>query len=386
MLTIYFCGVVFILYVLYSFYWVQASYHNSTTQLPDSTVLTILSTERVDREGVRGFIQYNMLVHSVKYNPVEDKFTVVTNNLADQRRTETRSFTHVLVATGHYSFPFVPEYDGFSTFPGRITHAHDFRNGAEYKDKNVLIVGSSFSAEDISIHCIKYGAQKVICTWLQKPTGLTWPDGIEEREMITKIDGQTAHFRDGSEAEVDTIILCTGYVMSFPFMDDDIRLDAKQSFFPHGLYKGISLMKGGNGKVFYLGLQNTLYTFNMFDTEAELACGYVAGDISLPSPECMKMDHDVWIEKLKKAKNILEFAAFQRDYVKDIRNILRKENDLSEVYSIIIRLIDHRMKCISTFREESFTSIFTGQRACGLSKPWMEEYDDTLENYLKYTD
>ena len=47
--------------------------------------------------------------------------------------------------------------------------------------------------------------------WRTKPMGFHWPEGMEERPLLTKLEGKTAHFKDGSSQEVDAIILCTGY-------------------------------------------------------------------------------------------------------------------------------------------------------------------------------
>ena len=33
----------------------------------------------------------------------------------------------LVVATGHFSVPYIPEYEGMKSFPGRILHSHDFR-------------------------------------------------------------------------------------------------------------------------------------------------------------------------------------------------------------------------------------------------------------------
>jgi nitrogen fixation protein len=42
--------------------------------------------------------------------------------------------------------------------------------------------------------------------------------GIEERPLITRIDNNNIHFKDG------TIILCNGYRYQLPFLGDDLRL------------------------------------------------------------------------------------------------------------------------------------------------------------------
>ena len=61
--------------------------------------------------------------------------------------------------------PHIPDFPGIERFPGRVLHAHDFRDKNEFSGKTLLLIGSSYSAEDIALQCIKYGASKVIITW-----------------------------------------------------------------------------------------------------------------------------------------------------------------------------------------------------------------------------
>ena len=84
----------------------------------------------------------------------------------------TDTFDWVVVATGHFSVPNVPQFPGIESFPGRVMHAHDFRSADEFKGKDVLIVGASYSAEDIGLQCHKYGAKSVTMCWRTVAHGL----------------------------------------------------------------------------------------------------------------------------------------------------------------------------------------------------------------------
>ena len=55
-----------------------------------------------------------------------------------------------------------------STFPGRVLHAHDFRDAREFSGKRILIVGARKSAEDIAMQCVKFGSAEVVCTYRHK--------------------------------------------------------------------------------------------------------------------------------------------------------------------------------------------------------------------------
>ena len=80
------------------------------------------------------------------------------------------------------------------------------------------MIGSSYSAEDIALQSIKYGAESVICSYRKNPIGLVWPKGIEERPLVCNFDGKMATFKDGTSAEIDVVIMCTGYLHNYPFL------------------------------------------------------------------------------------------------------------------------------------------------------------------------
>ena len=170
------------------------------------------------KEKVRHMIRFNTIVRDVVYNEEKDNFTVLVKDLKKDEVLDEEVFDYVVVATGHFSTPNVPEFEGIENFPGRVLHSHDFRDAREFKDQTLLIVGSSLSAEDIAIQCVKFGASKVICSWRSKPMGYKWPPNIEERPLVQKFEGGKAVFMDGTRSVVDAVILCTGYLHSYPFL------------------------------------------------------------------------------------------------------------------------------------------------------------------------
>ena len=113
---------------------------------------------------------------------------------------------------------------GFDTFPGRIMHSQQFRGGKDFKGKRILVIGSSLSAEDIAGESYKHGASHVIITWRRCKMALNFPEGVEERPLIAEMNGSVAKFKDGSTAEIDVIVYCTGYNMSLPFLEGIVYL------------------------------------------------------------------------------------------------------------------------------------------------------------------
>ena len=127
---------------------------------PPREVLYDYITGRAKANDVRRFIQFNTSVQWISYDEKAGKFAV-TVRTRDDGRTRTEEFDKVIVASGHFSTPNMPSFEGFDKFPGRIMHSHDFRDAQEFAGKRLLVIGSSYSAEDIALQTKKYGAQSV---------------------------------------------------------------------------------------------------------------------------------------------------------------------------------------------------------------------------------
>ncbi len=118
--------------------------------------------------------------------------------------------------------------------------------------------------------------------------GYKWPDNWQEVPPLVKVEGRTAHFKDGTTKDVDAIILCTGYKHHFNFLPDDLRLKTANRLAAADLYKGVVWTK--NPKMFYLGMQDQWYTFNMFDAQAWWVRDQIMGKIALPDQATMEAD------------------------------------------------------------------------------------------------
>ena len=159
-------------------------------------------------------------------------------------------------------------------------------------------VGSSYSAEDIALQTVKYGAKQVICTYRSKPMGFKWPAEITERPIFIKVEDKTVHFSDGTTAEVDAIIFCTGFLHHYPYLEDKIRLRCPNTLYPPFLYKGTIYTEGGNNKMLYIGAQDQCYTFTMFDVQALWAVKYVSELLQVPGDKAsMVSDWQSWVSK-----------------------------------------------------------------------------------------
>jgi len=348
---------------------------------PPRAVLFDYLEGRARVNNVDRFIKYRHTVRFVEYNDERDTFTVTVENLVNHD-TRDEEFDYVIVGCGHFTTPKAPYYPGFESFPGRILHSHDFRNANEFKNQNLLIMGSSYSAEDIGLQCRKYGANRVTITYRTAPMGFKWPESMEEVPQLQQIDGRTAHFKDGSTRAVDAIILCTGYQHHFPFMEDRLRLVTNNVLYPPDLYKGVFWKD--NPKCMYLGMQDQFYTFTLFDTEAWYARDYILGWLSLPSKTEMEKDIKAWRERESTLKGAEDQIDFQADHVRDLvkdTDYPRFDIDLTVKHW---KEWEHdKDESIIGYRNKSFSSPVTGTQAPDMATPWMQAMDDSMETFFK---
>ncbi|CAM3812616.1 NAD(P)-binding domain-containing protein [Rheinheimera salexigens] len=347
---------------------------------PPRAVLKDYIMGRIDKEAIKKYIRFECPVRWVDYNQETEMFSVtVMNHKTEQQETEL--FDYVVVATGHFSTPNMPYFEGVEAFPGRVLHAHDFRDALEFADKDILIVGSSYSGEDIASQCYKYGAKSITISYRSKPLGFEWPEGLQEWPLLTHFEDNVGHFIDGSSKAFDAIIMCTGYLFHFPFLPDELRLQTHNCLYPDNLYKGIFFQT--NPKLIYLGMQDQYYTFNMFDVQAWYARDVILGDKVLPDAEQRLSDMQLWLQRHEKLTDCNQSIDFQGAYIRDLLQSIDYPDFAVEKQGELFKqwLLD-KQEDIMRFREKTYTSTITNTTATELPKPWLDIKDDSLESFM----
>lgn len=347
---------------------------------PPREVLYDYIVGRAKQETLDRYIRFSTPVRRVDYVDATGKFRVRVKDLAaDQDYTE--EFDYVVVCSGHFSVPQIPYFEGIDRFPGRVLHSHDFREAREFSGQNLLVVGSSYSAEDIALQSYKYGANSVTISYRTAPMGFDWPERITEVPLLTRLEGKTAHFKDGTSRQVDAIVLCVGYQHHFPFLEDSLRLKTKNCLYPGSLYKGI--VWALNPKLMYLGMQDQFYTFSMFDVQAFYARDVVLGQIQLPDPAAMAHDISVWQQREATLRDAFEQIDFQKDYIVDLADQVDYAPCDWELTTQLFKEWEHdKEHSILGYRDKSFVSPCTGTKAPIHHTSWIEAMDDSMECFL----
>ena len=346
---------------------------------PPRAVLFDYIEGRVKKAGIRDWIKFETVVRRVEAEG--DKFSVTVKDLPSGTES-TEIFDHVVCASGHFSTPNVPEFEGFDTFKGRVLHAHDFRDALEFKDQDILIVGTSYSAEDIGSQCWKYGAKSITVSHRTAAMGYDWPDNWQEVPLLTKVVGKTAHFKDGTTKDVDAILLCTGYIHHFPFMENDLCLRTANRLASANLYKGVAWVDNPN--LFYLGMQDQWFTFNMFDAQAWWARDVIMGRIKTPSKAEMLADVEDRIAREDALEDDYGCIWYQGDYTLElIKETDYPTFDVEAACQAFKAWKGHKKADIMTFRNNAYKSVITGTMAPEHHTPWKDALDDSMEVYLQ---
>ena len=211
--------------------------------------------------------------------------------------------------------------------------------------------------------------------------GFPWPENVDEVPLLSKMDGNPAHFIDGTTRHIDAVVLCTGYRHNFPYIEDALRLQTKNDLYPPNLYRGVFWLD--NPKMMYLGMQDQYYTFTLFDLEAFAARDFVLGRSSLPARTVMAKDVDSWRDRLKTLDGPLDEIDFRADHVL----ALSTDVDYSDFDIELTRKQFHQWEHdkaadIIGYRDKSFTSPVTGSASPVHHTPWWEAFDDSMATFM----
>ena len=106
---------------------------------------------------------------------------------------------------------------------------------------------------------------------------------VQPVDNIQRLVGDKVIFEDGREEEIDTIIYCTGYKVTFPFFDEEF-LSAPDNDLP--LFE--RMMKPEIPNLFFIGLFQPLGAiFPLSERQSYIAADYLAGEYQPPSKEEM---------------------------------------------------------------------------------------------------
>ncbi|KAI7892353.1 uncharacterized protein EV154DRAFT_537510 [Mucor mucedo] len=246
------------------------------------------------KEDLMPLIRFSTLVERVRY--YENKVWKVTTS-----EGTTEDFDAVVVATGHYAVPYIPDIPGLDELNDnrriQLLHSRDYRTPEPFKNKTVLVVGGGSSANDIvretaSVATKVYQSIRTH-TELSRQAVERNPPNVQQISLISHIDNDedisSVQLQDDVLDDVDVIIFGTGYLYSFPFLpfqrDDLIMTGQKVHHLNHYMfYKK-------NPTLCFLGLPIRVVPMPLMQRQSIVMARYWAGKIPMvPHVEMDSMD------------------------------------------------------------------------------------------------
>ncbi|CAG5134104.1 unnamed protein product [Candidula unifasciata] len=230
------------------------------------------------------YIEFQTIVTLVE--PISDdtnqfgtSWKVTTKSVTDSSLENTSVFDAVLICNGHYAVPLFPDIPGLDTFSGEILHSHDYRRPTAFLDKRVLVLGAASSGQDISIEVASV-AKQVFLSHNKPLLKSPLPDNLQQRPGIKNINKGRVEFLDGSQEDVDFLLLCTGYHYRYTFLSAACGVEVTENRVTP-LYKHLVHTKHPNLAI--LGICKVVIPFPMFHMQASFCRAVLDGSLILPS-------------------------------------------------------------------------------------------------------
>jgi len=144
---------------------------------------------------------------------------------------------------------------------------------------------------------------------------------IEVKPNIERFaGGRTVRFTDGSEEEVDLVVYCTGYKVTFPFFEEEL-LSAPDNRLP--LYRRVVSVE--HPGLYFIGLIQPLGAIMpLAEAQAEWAADLLGGRGTLPSPRQMRAEIAREEAKLRKRYVASKRHTIQVDFQPYLRQLRRE--------------------------------------------------------------
>ncbi|TKY55054.1 Flavin-containing monooxygenase FMO GS-OX 8 [Spatholobus suberectus] len=267
---------------------------------------------------LREMIKFNTKVHYVgplNYAVSEDLKWAVRSKEKKSEEVVEQVFDAVVVATGHYSKPRLPSIQGMDKRRRKQIHSHIYRSPEPFRGERVVVVGNSFSGQEISMELVKVAKEVHLSS-----KSLDIYDGLSK--LISKHENFHLHpqidtlqedgnviFTDGSSILADTVLYCTGYNYSFPFLDtkgvvvvDDNRVGPLyEHTFPPLLAPSLS----------FIGIPKKILGLPFFESQGKWIAQLLSGKKVLPSCEEM-------VKSIEQFYHSKEVAGIPKRYTHDI--------------------------------------------------------------------
>lgn len=310
---------------------------------------------------------YDTSVESVHKAPGSPHWTLQSRTLvrlgtsANQKEDfkfidRTWQFGAVMVASGHYHEPRVPDIPGLQDlkrrFPDRVMHSKRYRTPETFRDKNVFIIGAGVSSLDIAreseatakhIYQSSRGGKfdlppSLLPSSAQRVAGIQSFVAHEGATSETSLSDESpipfeVVLDDGTRLrDIDRVVLGTGYISSYPFLGPSLQAPAipleqagdetvitSDGCVTHNLHKDIFYMP--DPTLAFVGVPYHISTFSLFDFQAEVVARVFSCRAALPTETTMRREYDGRRAKMRVENSSKEFHSLwgrETEYIDEL--------------------------------------------------------------------
>ncbi|KAH7269436.1 uncharacterized protein BKA55DRAFT_495639 [Fusarium redolens] len=226
----------------------------------------------------------------------------------------------VVVASGHYNDPFIPDIPGLvgfdKAYPGAISHSKFYRRPNDFKDKKVIVVGNSASGVDVSAQLSTVAKQPIFVSEKEKPTVIPpakepWAAGVPE--IVEFLPSQRGvRFANGQvENNVDAVLFCTGFHYSYPFLkslDPTVVVPSGG----HAAHLWEQILYTADPTLSFLSVPQRIVPFPIAEAQSALIARFWSGRLNPPSKAAM----EAWVQEQHEKKGegkAIHVMAFPED-------------------------------------------------------------------------
>lgn len=253
-------------------------------------------------QPVLDLIRFRTQVDSVKFfqatagsdGSISEEWSICSRNVTSGEEI-CEVFNAIIVASGHYNTPFIPEIPGLEEwnqdFPGTISHSKHFRRPEAFVDKKMIVVGNSASGLDISSQISPFCKSVLLSQKSESylADGFTSDSNIESVSQISRLNSKskTVHFSDGRiKEDVDAILFCTGYLYTLPFLRDLSPNPVGDGTHIKHTYR--HLLYVPHPTLSFLALPQRVIPFPLAEAQSSVLARIYSGRLSLPSEKEME--------------------------------------------------------------------------------------------------
>ncbi|XP_046356593.2 flavin-containing monooxygenase FMO GS-OX4-like [Haliotis rufescens] len=258
--------------------------------VPHETVLQYIQ-DYAEHFNIAGRIKFKTQIERV--NPVKGdnseavRWEVTYSDVVHRENRTTELFDAVMVCIGKSMNPRMPDQPGQHRFEGQIMHSCCYREPEPFRNQAVVCLGAQMSGLDLAVE-ISSVADKVFLSHNKDKLTTVLPANVIEVQGIKSFNSHSVVFLDGLEQPVDSVIFCTGYENSYPFLTDNCHVNLQSGSRVTPLYK--HLIHTEFPSLAFVGLCKMVSPFQIFHLQTLVVLAVLEGKLTLPSKEEMDQD------------------------------------------------------------------------------------------------